>query len=182
MMEQLQLCVVLGFFILHWCSDKLWITPFSLIWSLNNFISVFSDYKQLLYIVDWQLRPYFDESFHLQIAPRLTVTYFNLGNVHVAFTWLKSSRWECTFNPQCIVFWFASPSWVRSHSNLKQTEPEFTWKLTETPVFKQTSLFVWSTPELGWVFTPPQTNRTIGGNAPGFHGPVDWTEKHGDPN
>ena len=52
--------------------------------------------------------------------------------------------------------------------------PEVNWTLVHLeanrdPRFQaDQSLFVWSAPELGWAFTPAQTNRTIRPNAPGL--------------
>ena len=67
-----------------------------------------------------------------------SLTHFNLGWICLFFS---SLRQRCTFNRQCVVFWIASYSWVRSRSHLKQTKPEFAWKRTETPVFKWTRVW-----------------------------------------
>ena len=45
----------------------------------------------------------------------------------------KSLLQKCICIPQCIAFWFASFSWVRSHSHLNRTEADFPWKWPGLP-------------------------------------------------
>ncbi len=59
--------------------------------------------------------------------------------------------------------------WVRLRSHLIVNWTLHSEANRDLRFLADESSVVWSTPEFEWAFTPPQTNRSIWLNAPGFH-------------